>query len=263
MTTFQSPLFGEVSQPSSVQELLDIVVKISSLSSNQVNVFMWRGQADISWAIHSSAYRRLAAQEGIITEQSMINYERALLTQATHRGYRFLNGQELTDIELLARLQHHGAATRLVDATRSVLVALWFAVASHENEVGVLIGVNSYYLGGHESYIDKRSYNNIVEDIKERNYPSTWEPTTVSPRVAAQHSQFLYSRITDSPMGSLCLSDKADGGFIMAINTMLKREARKVLIKMFDIHTKTLFPDLDGFCVANNYQTARGDMYRW
>ncbi|HEY0460053.1 MAG TPA: hypothetical protein VGC97_13030 [Pyrinomonadaceae bacterium] len=64
-------------------------------------------------------------------------------------------------------------------------------------------------------------------------------------------------------MGSLYLPDKKDGGFIVAINPELKKEARQVLIKTFDIHTKTLFPDLDGFCFANNYQTSRGDMYRW
>ena len=36
-------------------------------------------------------------------------------------------GRQLSDLEILAELQHFGAATCLIDFSRSALVALWFA----------------------------------------------------------------------------------------------------------------------------------------
>ena len=101
-----------------------------------------------------------------------------------------------------------------------------------------------------------------MHKIKEINHPITWESTNVSSRIAAQNSHFLYSRISNSSKGSLYLPDK-DGLLMVAVSPELKKIARKILVSTFDIHTKTLFPDIDGFCTANSYQVARGDMYRW
>ena len=42
-------------------------------------------------------------------------------------GHDQKNGQQLSDLEILAELQHFGAATCLIDFSRSALVALWFA----------------------------------------------------------------------------------------------------------------------------------------
>ncbi|EOC1425195.1 FRG domain-containing protein [Cronobacter dublinensis] len=43
----------------------------------------------------------------------------------------------------MAKLQHHGAATRLMDFPRSLLVALWFACFSEPNETGLLLGIHT------------------------------------------------------------------------------------------------------------------------
>lgn len=260
MNSFDSPIFGVVSQPTTFEELLSLVIEAPPERSR---VRMWRGQADISWPIHSSAYRRLAAQDSRVTESGLANYENWLLKQATHRGYRTINGQELSDLQLLARLQHHGAATRLVDATRSALVALWFCVSSNLDVVGALIGVHSDYLGGYESLPVHWSYESLLKDMQGRDYPYTWEPPIVSPRVAAQHSQFLISKVAESPSGSLCLPSDVDSTLVVAVSPKLKKIARDILICSFDIRTVTLFPDLDGFCDANSYRSDRKDMFRW
>jgi FRG domain len=103
---------------------------------------MWRGQADITWPIHSTAYRRLAADASgaRISEKAVRYYEEGLLKRAEHRGYRFHEGRELSDFELLARMRHHGAATRFVDATRNALIGLWFGISEYQDKVGLLIG---------------------------------------------------------------------------------------------------------------------------
>ncbi len=217
----------------------------------------------MSWPLHSTAYRRLAAREGQATENKVVTYEEWLLEQATHRGYRYMDGRELTDLELLARLQHHGAATRLVDATRSAFVALWFCVSSHSDTTGALIGIHSAFLGGYESQLVTGPYDTLLQRIRKHDYPFTWEPTVVSPRVAAQHSQFLLSRICESVVGSLCLSKDYSATLVVAIDPKLKETAQTLLVDAFDIRTITLFPDLDGFGRANSYQTDLGAMHRW
>src|SRR6266404_2469373 len=122
MKNFKSELFGSIPEPETFDELFATVTEAEPKLGR---VRMWRGQADISWPIHSTAYRRLASSRARISESDVISYEENLLKHATHRGYRYLDGRELSDLELLARLQHHGAATRLVDATRSAFIALW------------------------------------------------------------------------------------------------------------------------------------------
>lgn len=253
-------LFGEVPSPESVDELFAL---FHELPPEKTRVRMWRGQGNIDWPVHSTAYRRLALNGATVDERSVISYEKHLLRHATHRGYRTLEGRELSDQELLARLRHHGAATRLVDATRSAITALWFAVADQVHATGVLIGMHCHYLGGYEGVPESRSYDELVTAAKDRHYPLTWEPMTVSPRIAAQHSQLLFSRLSNAPSGSLELPQNPRSTLIIALTPALKAAARGVLVEVYDIRAVTLFPDLDGFCDANACSVDIGDMHRW
>jgi hypothetical protein len=45
-------------------------------------------------------------------------------------------GGRLATVDLFARLQHYGVPTRLIDFSRSVLVALYFAVAENQDVDG-------------------------------------------------------------------------------------------------------------------------------
>ncbi len=94
-------------------------------------------------------------------------------------------------MELLARLQHHGAATRLLDTSRSALVALYFCCVSNPKKMGLLIGVHTDHLAGCESEPDARKYEEVMNDIKDTDTLFTWEPPVITNRIAAQHSQFL------------------------------------------------------------------------
>lgn len=79
---------------------------------------VWRGQADCSWRLESKM-GRLG-----MTAAEMARRERAMLRETREIGVE--NAQHLGDWEILARLRHHGAATRLIDFTTDPLVALWF-----------------------------------------------------------------------------------------------------------------------------------------
>jgi FRG domain len=145
MRVLDSPVFGSVNEPETFEELISLTLTRGPSSSFAVR--MWRGQGDLDWPIHSSAYRRLSLKGEPVDERAMQWYEKGLLERATHRGFRQVDGRTLSDFDLLARLRHHGAATRLVDATRNALTALWFSVADAPDRVGALIGIHSDLMG--------------------------------------------------------------------------------------------------------------------
>ena len=228
-------------------------------------VRIWRGHADINWPIHSTAYRRLAADASRtgVSEIDVRRYEKRLLKLAEHKGFRFQEGRELSDLELLARLRHHGAATRFVDATRNALAALWFATFEHANTVGLLIGVHCNYLRGHEGHPERRPYDKVFHDNMSTSDPYTWEPPHVTLRVAAQHSQFLYSPIVTDRLGSLALPKEEGGTLMIALSPKLKEDCEPILMQVYDIRRETLFPDLDGFGIANSVSFSKSGSYRW
>ena len=261
MRVFDSPIFGEVNEPATFEELISLTLRRGPVSRFAVR--MWRGQGDIAWPIHSSAYRRLTLKGKPVDESSMQWYEKRLLQRATHHGFRQVDGRTLSDFDLLARLRHHGAATRLVDATRNALTALWFAVSDASDCAGALIGIHTDEMGGYEGEPEERAYDDIFKGLEKYDHPQTWEPPSVSPRVAAQHAQFLYSAVSHKPTGSLALTSKKNGLLVIAIPAAAKPKFAKILSEVFDIRYETLFPDLDGFGYANSHRFQPDSYARW
>jgi hypothetical protein len=264
MGQFKSDVYGDVQMPTSFEQFIRLIHEPKGVSSRFVR--MWRGQADIAWPIHSAAYRRIALTKSLPTETDVRLYEKRLLERATHRGFRNLDGKHLSDFELLARLQHHGAATRLVDATRNALVGLYFAASEYPRKTGLLLGLHTDFLGGYEGGYEGQfeylPYAEIFEKIEQYNCPQTWEPPNVSPRVAAQHSQFLYSVVSSQKTGSLCFEESEGSYLAIAISPTMKTRAMKILSSVFDIRLLTLFPDLDGFGSANSSRISQWNS-RW
>jgi hypothetical protein len=256
----ETELFGTVALPSS---LSDILALAKEHSGDRKNVHLWRGQSDIAWPIHSAAYRRLSRTEQSITEKNLQSYERYLLNHADHQGYRFEAGRKLSDFELLAKLQHHGAATRLIDCSRNIMVSLWFACSAENKEIGLLFGFHSNYLGGSENKPEMRSYEDVVEGLEKFNYPQTWQPPVVSKRIAAQGAQFLYSVASDDKMGSLKIDKRQETYTAIGITPEFKQHALKELSGVFDIRYLTLFPDIDGFGHSNSFRFDEYESERW
>jgi FRG domain len=257
MDNYKSNLFGQIEAPQSFSELINIC---SEKYYKTNRPFFWRGQSNIDWRIDSSAYRRLKLSNKEIGEFDLISYEVNLLEQATHKGLRFQNGEMLNDFELFAKLQHHGSATRLIDFSRNMLIALWFCSNENIGTTGLLFGIDSYNVGGYESQKLTEDYKGHIESIKEIKHPQTWEPPEITKRIAAQHSQFIYSRLSNDNRSSLELDSN---NLFLAINPKLKTESISILETVFDIRTISLFPDIDGFGMANNSQIHTNKMWRW
>ena len=88
--------------------------------------YLFRGVSTESYKIEASAYRRLPEIDRN-DPKKFLKINKDLIMKAKALGHDQKNGQQLSDLEILAELQHFGAATCLIDFSRSALVALWFA----------------------------------------------------------------------------------------------------------------------------------------
>lgn len=109
------------------------------------STFLWRGQQDAAWPLHSSLFRRVWQAKGVRdpdehhrssepfpTDQDLRDAENRILS-AIREQWGF---EDTSALSTFARLQHFGAPTRLLDVSRNPLIAAWFATEKHAvNEV--------------------------------------------------------------------------------------------------------------------------------
>jgi hypothetical protein len=110
------------------------------MDNNRDFSFLWRGQRDADWPLHSSLFRELCrargvraphqehrAEEPFPTEADMVRAEAAIL-EHIRDNWRF---DDPSAMSTFARLQHFGAPTRLIDVSRNPLIAAWFATEAN------------------------------------------------------------------------------------------------------------------------------------
>ena len=98
------------------------------------DVLLFRGQSDKNYELLPSICRN----RNYICECTLFNEERNLIEMAKYKLPDIFDSN-LSPIELLALLQHHGIPTRLLDITENALVALYFACCIGENTDGEVI----------------------------------------------------------------------------------------------------------------------------
>lgn len=99
---------------------------------------MWRGQANLYWTPFPTLYRRIRGSgysDMQINEGLVRHVESRILEEARANGPLRCGGSVL---EFMARMQHHGGATRLLDVTSSLDVALFFASSRHDEVAGIV-----------------------------------------------------------------------------------------------------------------------------
>jgi hypothetical protein len=241
----------------------------------------WRGQADVDWLLDSGAVRRLREPRpeddpiGMppeYLEDVVAIYEQRLLAHARMAGHGRRGGRDLADLELLAMLQHHGAATRLLDFTRNVWTAAWFAATDARDNYGLLIGLSL-----EEAFVvrDPQKLRQPMAELlaEAGDQLSIWRPAALSPRMPAQHAFLLWGKARHRPWGSIGdpplttdarpVSRWLPGFACIAIPPALKAALARHWRGLFGYTTETLFPDLDGFARANAATVELGELAPW
>ena len=174
-----------------------------------------------------------------------------------------------SDLELLAELQHRGAATCLIDFTRNALAALWFACEMHslwwqvkpeDESNGKVFAVSGRFKKITPELIHRKIDDFFKKDEHGKYSLYQWEPmpqnnrTVARQRIVAQQSVFVFGD-DDIKVESECM--------------ILGEQKREILISLDNIvgiNERTIFPDIDGFAQQNAHDksySVSGLDYLW
>ena len=205
--------------------------------------YLFRGVPNDTFEIQASAYRRLREAERN-NSSKLLKINEDLIEKARGRGHDQKNSQQLSDLELLAELQHFGAGTCLIDFTRSALVALWFACLKNpkkkeEEANGKVFAVRSndtvHLKTVNPELIKKKIDYFLKPDENNRYRLYQWEPKLQNNRIIAQQSVFLFS------------GAQIEAEVECIIIKSSKQEILESLNKVSSITEASIFPDFDGF----------------
>jgi hypothetical protein len=253
----ETELYGKVLAPRSPDQLMLVLGQLAA-----VGVGAWRGHADATWKLDSSLARRWQRHRAYLgpayplDEARLRRLETEVIEAARRAGFL----EPVADLELLARLQHHGAATRLLDCTRNAFVALWFACRELTDDAGVLVGFRLS-----EDRALQLSSAMLHDDLEALLAIANgrllwWRPRTLSPRIAAQQAVFVFSETVEKPWGSVNLTGKTDIGGVgdipglvtLLVSSELKASLNGGWEEIFGYTEESLFPDFDGFAQSHS-----------
>ena len=248
---------GETTVDKYVAELRRRLRRLATIG--QKGPFAFRGQADSKWKLESTANRRHDPRP---SWEEFINYNCKLVADAKNANYHQKENNPLEDIEMLAELRHHSAATALIDFTRDFLVALWFACepTKESSQEGKIFVVNT---GNTDNFLQltsedkKEDLEKILrfqtrdgqkdgagEDKRHTTNPPElwyWEPRfEINHRLSSQKGVFIFGK------GDIPCQEE------IKIPGEDKEAIREELSTLFGINEKSLFNDLPGFATIND-----------
>ena len=231
---------NEVINMTEIRTLSEFIEWASQFKDKQ---YLFRGVPNDTFNIQASTYLRLPeADRNNPSELLKINKE--LIDEARTLGHDMRNGRRLSDLELLAELQHFGAATCLIDFSQSALNALWFACQPNpkkekNGEVKEKNGRVFAFARNKVAHLKTVTPHQLrTKDIAyffSDKYLYEWTPKLQNNRIIAQHSVFLFGR------------DQIEADAECVIIKCHKQEILNSLKEVSDIREATMYPDFDGF----------------
>ncbi len=206
-------------------------------------LFLYRGLADADWDVEASAHRRLKQSKK--PSQNVLpwefqNYITNLLERTRRRGLGVQDGSDLSDLELLAKLQHNGAATCLIDFTENPFAALWFACNKPDGN-GKVVAIRTDQPEKFRELTHEQVRDEKIQNLLSEGKLYKWAPAIdVDNRVFAQQSVFIFGEQT---------IEKRDYKEV-EINIEGENFNTKYL-ERYGITEESLFPDFSGFALSN------------
>lgn len=169
--------------------------------------------------------------------------------------------KDATHLDILADLQHNGAATCLVDFSKNVLTALWFVCQGDFDDDGYLYCYNimeDMIVNNTLTYIRPEDEKAKIDKILTHTYKFTnycsdvinrfclWEPSSFNNRIKRQDSIFLFGI---EPF----LIDNHDI-LVFKISKSIKKIVLQLLEYLFNISSMTIYNDPVGYASSNKKQ---------
>ena len=201
--------------------------------------YIFRGVPNAKYGIQASAYRRPKEEERNFEKFLQIN--RDLIMEARLRGYDGKDGRVLKELEILADLQHFGAATCLIDFSHNAQVALRFACEVDRKNPQIAPDGKVFAVQNSPPEFKEITPALLEKDIDyflkdgEEAQLYHWPPRQQNHRIIAQQSIFVFGRY-EFKTGKVCV-----------IAAEKKQEILEELEQVSGITEDRLFPDFEGF----------------
>lgn len=179
---------------------------------------------------------------------------------------------EMNDLDILADIQHYGGATCLVDFSKNVLTAIWFACNSVPTSNGFLYCYNvmkDMIINDAITHIRPKDENRKISSLIAQTYKETnvcsdtetkfclWEPSKKNNRIFRQDSVFLFG-IEKFKVNKHAID-------VIGIKAEWKLPILSAMKALFNISGSTIFSDYFGFAnnmnKTNPYKKMRDSVY--
>lgn len=233
-------------EPMQISSLSEFIEWVNQLGSGN---YLLRGVPNAEYRIQASAYRRPKEEDRNF--EKFLHINKHLIADARLRGHGERDGRELGDLEILAQLQHFGAATCLIDFTRNAQVALYFACLkdlkwekeSYDSEKSP---DGKVYAVHNDPLKIKKVTPDLLKEKIDHFFPCfqpygrdrqlyRWEPGYQNNRIIAQQSIFVFG------------THELDEDEACIIKESCKEDILIALEQVSSINEAMLFPDFDGF----------------
>jgi hypothetical protein len=206
-----------------IRELLRAIWDLHAMYGIDVP-WLWRGQANAAWGLEPAIHTRLRHQADL-DDDEVNRFTNGLLRAAKAAALNNHEGTNLPDMALLALLQHHGAATPLLDVSLDPLVGLYMATVSpnpeDDDEDGVLFAIRRPSLL--ISAFDSRPFTEVYYWIGDE--VALYSAPDVSERLRIQRGHFLLGGVSTADR-RVTIPLTCDPGTVMD-NWIRRRMARR------------------------------------
>lgn len=249
--------------------------------SNNLPSFVFRGQKEYNWTLSTNLERKI--EKGGMDIKIASNREYWILAQFRRRAHNLIDKapeyEEL--IEWLALIQHHGGPTRLLDFTKSLLIALFFACEEAEGDSAIWIvdtsdimlkyskskySINHTIHDSQSKILDKAT--EIINNTSSEKGIMPIEPERLNERMSIQQglsimpidvndtfmnnlkSEFGWTEVNFKPTNIASFMHIVYGEKVPVAKIKIKAVwVSEILhfLNSININSNTLFPGLDGF----------------
>lgn len=236
----------DTNEPTQISSFSEFIEWVKQLGSGN---YLFRGVPNAEYKIQASAYRR--PKENTRNFEKFLQINKHLVTDARLRGHGERDGRELGDLEILAQLQHFGAATCLIDFTRNAQVALYFACKKDPKwEKKSQDSENPPDGKVHVVRNDPLRFKKVTPDLLKKKtddfFPRfqpygrdrqlyRWEPGYQNNRIIAQQSIFVFGDYEFDENDACIVEERCKEDILIALE------------RISGITPAMLYPDFDGF----------------